>query len=152
MRLVSNIGKTNHRALLRKLIEGSEKSVLCSGWIKHAGLEHLLSSIELAIQRGAQITVYSNKRETEQKAIDALRSRPMVRHFIADDAHRYLHTKLFYFESAAKYTALIGSSNLTQGGLVSNEELSVCFEGDVGDEWHVQVSAYLRHLEVVLRE
>jgi HKD family nuclease len=152
MQLVQNNGKHNHRAELRKLIAESETSVLCSGWIKHAGLKRLLSSIDLALRNKASITIYSNMKDTEKKAIEELQVRPEVKHFIANDAHRYLHSKIYYFEKGGQYTTLIGSGNITRGGLALNEELSVCLTGTIGDPHHAQIKAYLANLEVVLKE
>ncbi|MEJ1162341.1 restriction endonuclease PLD domain-containing protein [Variovorax sp. CCNWLW186] len=151
MQLVHNNGKHNHRKLLQELIQDSETSVLCSGWINLAGLKRLMGSIDLAIRNKASITVFSNRKHTEAGAVEALRMRPEVRHFIANEDHRYLHSKIYYFEKGGQYTALIGSGNITRGGLVSNEELSIRLTGTIGDARQEQISAYLTNLQVVLK-
>ncbi|WP_162575479.1 restriction endonuclease PLD domain-containing protein [Variovorax sp. PBL-H6] len=111
-----------------------------------------MDSIDLAIRNKAKVTVYSNKKHTEAGAVAALRTRPEVRHFIANHYHRYLHSKIYFFEKDDRYTALIGSGNITLGGLVSSEELSVRLTGAIGDPHHAQIAAYLKNLEVVLKE
>jgi HKD family nuclease len=65
---------------------------------------------------------------------------------IADNTRRYLHTKLYYFENGDSYTAMIGSANLTKGGLGCNEELSLVLNGSHGDAGHAQITQYLAEL------
>lgn len=151
MRTQRNVGKDNHKKLFASLISESERSVLCSGWLKYAGLKLLLPSIDSAISQGAQIVVYSNDQHTELEAAAALASRPALQHVIASGAHRYLHTKLFYFQKGENYTAVIGSANLTEGGLVKNEELSIVVTGTKSDSTHKQFEDYLLALPTALR-
>lgn len=57
-----------------------------------------------------------------------------------------LHTKLYYFESDTRYAAIVGSANITEGGLVHNDELSTVHHGTVGDVQHKMFNDYLEHL------
>lgn len=61
----------------------------------------------------------------------------------------YLHSKLYYFETGETYTALIGSANITKGGLATNHELSVRFAGSIGDEKHRQLTSYIAALQEI---
>jgi HKD family nuclease len=146
MLIHQNTKKKNHRKLLADLIEKSDRSVLCSGWLNLAGLVHLLPSIDHAIGKGATVVIYSNKRHTDMDAAEELGKRALVRHYIADDKSRYLHTKLFYFESGEKYTAIVGSANITEGGLIKNEELSIEINGMIGDASQEKIQGYLESL------
>lgn len=150
MRIQRNVGKDNHRKLFASLISESERSVLCSGWLKYSGLKLLLPSIDDAINKGARIVVYSNDQHTEPEAADALALRPALQHVIASGAHRYLHTKLFYFLKGENYTAVIGSANLTEGGLVKNEELSIIISGKKSDLTQEQLEDYVLELSTSL--
>jgi len=72
---------------------------------------------------------------------------PKVEHIVVNDSkQKYLHTKMFYFESGAKFTAIIGSANLTIGGLVQNEELSTEITGIIGSIEHSSIFKYLKRL------
>lgn len=139
MHLQLNANKNNHRKILAELIKRSEVSVLCSGWLKHAGLEHLLPAIDHALKNKSQITVYSNKKHTDSEAIESLKSRELALHMVVDDSAKYLHSKIYYFERAGEYKAIIGSANITNGGLISNEELSVNLAGTIGDSQNNQI-------------
>jgi HKD family nuclease len=144
MTLVQNNQEQNHLTLLSELIAQSEATVLCSGWVKVDGLKLLLEAIDVAIQRGAQITLHSDQENTKSGVREALELRPGVRHCIA--TKRPLHAKLYYFERAGRYTALVGSGNITEGGLRKNEELSVQLTGEIGDQQQIQIAAYLARL------
>jgi hypothetical protein len=117
MLLQTNSGKRKHVHLLSELIKKSEVSILCSGWIKLPGLKDLLPSIDAALANGAAITVYSNLTETLEGVAPALASRTGLTHRMVAPPSRALHTKIYYFESGDKYTAVIGSANITKGGL-----------------------------------
>lgn len=121
MELLSNQGRRNHRKRLVDLISKSNEMILCSGWLNLSGLNKILPALRAAKQDNhASITIYSNKKHTNQECIDSLSE---FNHIVVDDSIKYLHTKLYYFQSDSKYTALIGSANLTLGGLV-NKNLS----------------------------
>lgn len=141
-----NCGKNNHKKLLLDLLQRSEVSILCSGWLKHDGLVELLPSIDYGLSNQAAITVYSNAEHTDEKAIATIACRPEIKHFLVSKQSRYLHTKLYYFQRGDEYTAIIGSANITYGGLVRNEELSVRMEGGIDDIQHRQILEYLNGL------
>jgi len=146
MLLQTNSGKRKHLHLLSELIKESELSILCSGWIKLPGLEDLLPSIDSALADGALITVYSNQKETLEGVAPALASRAGLTHRMVGPSSRALHSKLYYFESGDQYTAVIGSANITKGGLSTNEELSVTIRGTRGDPLFLDVQQYLATL------
>lgn len=146
MLLQTNSGKRKHVHLLSELIRNSEVSVLCSGWIKLPGLEDLLPSIDAALANRATITVYSNLTETLEGVAPALASRTGLTHRMVDRRSRALHTKIYYFESGDAYTAVIGSANITKGGLSANEELSVKIRGTHGDSLFLELQQYLTTL------
>jgi HKD family nuclease len=144
MELLSNQGKRNHRKRIVDLISKSDEIILCSGWLSHPGLKKILPALITAKQDNhASITIYSNKKHTNQECIDSLGE---FKHIVVDDSIKYLHTKLYYFKSDSTYTALIGSVNLTLGGLINNDELSVEITGSIGDQNHSIISPILEHL------
>ncbi|MFM0173272.1 phospholipase D-like domain-containing protein [Paraburkholderia sediminicola] len=128
------------------MMANADTIVMCSGWLKLGGIEALRSQIVTAVARGAKITFYSNRTpETERDAIDALADLG-VEHIVVESRF-YLHAKIYYFEAGDRFSALLGSANITEGGLRLNEELSVMIEGSVGDLQHAEIAAYLAHLD-----
>lgn len=144
MHLQTNTGTYKHKHLLAELIKKSDLSILCSGWIKLPGLQVLLPAIDSALARGAKILVYSNLEQTLDGVTEALASRSALKHQIVDGSKRALHTKIYYFETGEEYTAVIGSANITKGGLAGNEELSIQLVGIKGDQLYHQLQQYLQ--------
>ena len=147
MLLQLNANKDNHRKILAELIKRSETSVLCSGWLKHAELKHLLPAMDHALKINAksQFTQIRNilkrsNRISKIKRVNCPHSSWRQR--------QYPHSKIYHFESAGKYKAIIGSANITNGGLISNEELSVNLAGTIGDSQNNQIK-YLARLKTV---
>lgn len=149
MQLVRNQGRRNHRAAIASLIKSSKRIVLCSGWIKVEGIRALLPAIDIALLGGATITIYSSEKETLPDAIAAIPDRPGLEHLIVPHGSVYLHSKLYYFERGTNYTVLVGSANITYGGLVKNNELSVRFTGSVGDKKHGELTSYMDELRQI---
>src|SRR5690606_36871093 len=78
---------------------------------------------------------------TSYYALKRLLWRPNVRvDFVASG----LHSKLYILESSERRIAVIGSSNLTSGGLHENIETNVIFEGKQGDE--LEVASHFAHI------
>ena len=146
MKLITNISDNNHRHRLVELISTADKIVLCSGWINPKGLETILTPLKSALKRGADIRIYTNKKHTPQKCINTL-SRAGIDHKVVDNEVKYLHSKIFYFTEGQSYTALIGSANLTYGGLVDNEELSVETTGLIPSVEHQRLYEHIKFLE-----
>lgn len=143
--LFNDKNEKNHLIKIKNLISEADKIMLCSGWIKIDGLDLISKDLGLAAQRGAEITVISNSKHTKAKSI-ALLKKLDVKHICVDHTHTYFHTKLYYFQSKSKYQAIIGSANLTEGALLSNEELSILIYGDLGDAQHKMLTPYLERL------
>ena len=51
------------------------------------------------------------------------------------------------FEAADRYSAVVGSANITEAALTSNEELSYVVGGIKGDAQHQTLAAYLARLD-----
>lgn len=150
LRLITNVKKDSqsHLCELKNLLSCSEQIVICSGWMKTCGLTPLLKHLRGAIGRGSGISVYTNWEHTDQACVQDLASLDGLRH-VNVQRPIYLHTKLYYGRSGDSYTAILGSANVTSGGLWKNEELSCCVRGDVTDESHVQLALYLQRLALL---
>lgn len=150
MRLITNVKKNtaSHLFELRSLLSTYDQIVICSGWMKACGLSPLLSDIDRAVSRGAEISVYTNHEHTEPSCIDSLAGRPGLKHFNVPRPI-YLHTKLYYGQKGDTYSAILGSANVTAGGLWKNEELSYQVQGVIGDDAHGQLGLYLQRLSTL---
>ncbi|WP_093166814.1 restriction endonuclease PLD domain-containing protein [Variovorax sp. YR216] len=149
MELITNFQRPTNATVLADLIASSKRSTLCSGWIKRKGAALLVPSITKAIRNGASITIYTEQRTTPESELVDLRAIPGVGIFVACTKVA-LHTKLYYFESESNFSAVIGSANITLGGLQSNDELCVHLNGSLADPLGQQLRAYLAHLSAAV--
>jgi HKD family nuclease len=147
MKLISNISKNNHGHRLVELIKASDSILLCSGWVDSKGLEIITPALKSALTRGVDIKVFTNKKHTSDLCIQALSSIQGVKHIVIDNDVKYLHSKIFYFAKGQSYTLLIGSANLTYGGLVRNEELSIETSGLIDSFEHEKVYEHIKYLD-----
>jgi HKD family nuclease len=144
--LAKNSKNENHLALLSSLIANSEKVILCSGWIKPEGLQAIKLVVESAVRNGAHILIISNKFHTKGRSAEIIAEWPNVEHLMATKKHGKIHSKIYYFQSGNKFDAIIGSANITKGGLLGSDELSVHIQGKIGDKIQIEIKKYLEEL------
>lgn len=153
MRLISNQdASSNHLRQILTIVANAQRVVLVSGWIKHEGIDLLMSSLKAALERGASVTLFTNAEHTQEDSLTKLKSLNGLKHVIVPKSLIYLHTKLYYVEDNEGFKALIGSANITKDALRKNEELSVYLEGTWGCDEHQQLQAYLSHLDDLERK
>jgi HKD family nuclease len=140
MQFISNLKKTNHKSVILELLEWAEKCILCTSFLDGEGVKHLSKSISYGIKnRDLKITVYSNgeKDYTKSSGITALSELIKIglNHKVTSGKRR-LHSKIYYFENANQFIAVIGSANITHNGLVKNIEFSTKVLGIIGSPEH----------------
>lgn len=149
MKLISNITKTNHLSIIKDLIEASSKIIISSGWMKKDGLLELMPSFNKAIKNnGALITIFSNRpNHTQKSVINILNMHSEIKHVVVPKDNKTLHTKMYYFEKDDTFTVIVGSANITSGGLTGSEELSILIEDRKGSKFHKEIYQYINNLE-----
>ncbi|WP_050550222.1 phospholipase D family protein [Pseudomonas sp. GM21] len=149
MKIVTNVRKSkSHLTVLRNIFGLYDDIVICSGWMKMCGLAEILPMIDGAISRGAKVAIYTNTLHAEVGCVAALQARPGLTHLNVETP--YLHTKLFYGRKGDSFIAMVGSANITAGGLWKNEELSVVLFGKTSDAIHSQYAAYIKKLSLLM--
>jgi HKD family nuclease len=145
MEFISNRGERKHVAVLSHLVNEAQEVILCSGWIDLGGLTLLKPSLASALHRGAAITVFTDARRTPSRCRSLLEKMQRLIHIEVSEKKR-LHTKLYYFGYETTYSVIIGSANLTMGGLDLNEEFSTLMHGSIGDTVYHQITDYFQQL------
>lgn len=143
---IVNTEDQNHKSVLCDLITISDESILCSGWLKNNSVIHLLDALVKASNNNASVTIISNFKDTHKGASREISKLQRVRHITTKPENRMLHSKVYYFRTGNQYTAIVGSANLTEGGLISNDEFSIKLQGTLGDQHHKQIKGYLDRL------
>ncbi len=134
--IANNIGerslgtKLNEYLLTRDPAYSSFRAAIA--YVKQSGMQHVINSIGAFLRNGCSIELiigidqYGTSIEGLTPLLALSREYPSLRLFINHDENPYVtfHPKIYCFENNDVLIALIGSPNLTEGGMYSNDE---CF-------------------------
>jgi HKD family nuclease len=143
--IVLNEPPDNHLSVLKSLLRSAERFQCMTAFAKQAGLKLIHKELKERLGAGlsARFVVGLNFYQTdplvleellkfsERYALELLVSRPpWANHALEevdtpDSTIWNFHTKVFAFESAWGSSVLIGSANMTRGGLLDNHEASI---------------------------
>lgn len=119
---------------------------MATAWAKRSGLSRIATSIRGLRERGgiaeAVIGVDEGGASLEGLQLAAELFSPV--HVFHDPGPRTFHPKLYIVESATEATAIVGSGNLTKGGLFTNYEAAVALDLDLASEDDAQTLSQLR--------
>lgn len=129
-------------SVLSSTIEQSKDIRFAVAFVSQKGLSEIESSIKKALQAGAYIEflVGLDPGATEPKAIETLyqlsQGSPNVALYCyaSVEASAIYHPKMYLMRSESTVAAIIGSSNLTEGGLKKNIEVNIVLQASIRDE------------------
>jgi len=147
--------------VLRSAFEDIAELKLAVAFLKLSGLALIKSDLKKILQNKAQVEflVGLDFRTTDPESLLELKSLqelyPNLRFFCFSEPNRsplgVFHPKLYLMKNkAGRFTSIVGSSNLTKGGLCDNVELNVVFEGTGTESEVLQVINF--YLRMRLRE
>ena len=127
---------------LASAIEASEEIKIAVAFVSRAGLGLLEDSISNALSKGAtaEFLIGMDMHATEPKALHQLYEMTIqlssVKLYCSASLRRgaIYHPKMYLLKQGSASTIVIGSSNLTRGGLKSNVEVNVALSGSETDE------------------
>lgn len=152
--ILSNTIQSNHRNYLLQCFIDAEEVWIATAFLKNSGLDLLLPAIKKHIDANKAIKIITGQNFglTEPKALkrlqDIFKTKVNAALYLdkAEDKQKIFHPKLFLFRKTDKAIIISGSSNITSGGLISNEEFSVCVETTVsGPQWKMAIE-YFEHI------
>ncbi|MGL5820740.1 MAG: DEAD/DEAH box helicase [Sarcina sp.] len=127
--LILNNGENNLLKELKEAFNDCKKFYFSVAFITQGGLQLLLDDIDIAINKGikGKIITSTYLNFTQPKALERIKEFKNIelKIFITDEKKRGFHTKVYIFEYESNYKIFIGSSNLTDKALKSNEEWNV---------------------------
>lgn len=131
MILVSNYKSKNHLETINKIFESSEEIFIAVAFLKSSGLKLLISTIKKSLEDNTLVEIFvgTDFFQTEPSALKQLltlkEKYSTCKVMIANQAQATFHPKIYMARRGESYRSLIGSANLTKGGVNSNEELSL---------------------------
>ncbi|WP_431471856.1 hypothetical protein I5168_11495 [Nonlabens sp. SCSIO 43208] len=153
-KLVHNIGASNHLHVIKDLIKSSDELWLATAFLKMSGLNLLLPLIKKHVKASKPILIIAGQNFglTDPEALKTLfqlfKNQINAHLFIdkAADKSKVFHPKLFLFRTKDTGFIVSGSANITAGGLISNQEVSIHIQTDTSSkEWENAIT-YFNHI------
>ncbi len=125
--LVWNQTGENHLLCIQRLFEGATHFDCTVAFLKHSGLRLIFSHLKDFLRSGgtARFIVGLDFCLTDPNALGALLELPVELFAVDGGGARAFHPKVYHFVYPDRTETLIGSANLTGGGLQSNYECSL---------------------------
>ena len=126
--LVEN-SKKEHKKYISKIISSADELYILVAFLKNSGLNLVHSDLEECLRKNSSVTIVVglDLYITDPDALLRLHSlckEGNGRLFVYKSKAGVFHPKI-YASKGEKYKVIVGSSNLTSGGLVSNTEASL---------------------------
>lgn len=149
MTLLPNDVGVNLRFALRELFAASQDVFISVAFLKSTGLDQVLNDLKQALARGCNLSVIAGLDFylTDPQALNALFAlQKEFPHFqlrlVRADKASTFHPKFYRFRLPDTVTVIVGSANLTGGGLERNIEASVRFSVHSSSETSAAISAF----------
>ncbi|MBI3732068.1 MAG: hypothetical protein HY259_01230 [Chloroflexi bacterium] len=142
VQFADNVG-TKLIVALNPLLSNAREVRIAVAFVKYSGLRLIEPALDRCLQSGGQIEfiVGLDFRTTDAKSLRALRTRsiatPQCRLYCYSDPsdnENVYHPKLYLLSAEKSLSGIIGSSNLTQGGLKDNVEVNAILEYEEEEE------------------
>lgn len=152
LKLLLNTDHGGHGAAIERAISGAIEMQCMVAFMKYSGLRSIEKLLKRSLESGltARFAVGLNFAITEPNALRAL-LRLARRHdlqlYLCDDEYTF-HPKIYAFEKRRGATVLIGSANLTAGGLSRNYEASA----EIRDSTGKLYQSVKRHFDALIDE
>lgn len=116
------------RPILQANIAWADKITICVAFFRNSGLQEILKDLKKKEKGNVQIIAGVGFYQTEPIALMAAFKNDFKLFLQKEDSKKTFHPKVYLFQKGRKYRAIIGSSNMTKGGLVDNVEMSFAFD------------------------
>ena len=122
MKIVSNEETQTHLKEITKLLDNADEVIFCVAFLKNSGLQFLTEKLKTQV-KSCTFYIGTDFYLTEPIALRKLFQDGHTVYITKKERTTY-HPKIFYFKKDNEINVLIGSTNLTSGGLETNIEAS----------------------------
>lgn len=143
-----NAGKDTHKALLHESFAGLQHLDCLVAFATVSGFKLLLSSLKTALDGGAtaRFAVGLSLEHTQPDVLRRLFGMKRVKLYLGG-GDAVFHPKIYAFgRNLGRSRVIVGSSNLTAGGLMENHEASAI----IGDPDRVQINAVAAYFDELI--
>lgn len=119
-------------------------------FVNNGGVNALLSEFKILEESGIKGKIIASQYQnfTDPKALKKLKSFKNIEIKVITEDQTNMHSKCYIFRKGENYNVIIGSSNLTNSALCSNEEWNIKFSStDSGDLINSIVNEFIKDFE-----
>lgn len=154
MKFLSNQKSENHQTVIVDNLQLSSEAYIAIAFLKVSGLNKLITPIKSLLKSGGQITIIAgqNFALTEPEALHTLRKSfqnyPTSKIYLAkaNSSNRIFHPKLYLFKRKNDCFIISGSANITEGGLINNNEVSLISDCNESESFWTDAKNYFNSL------
>lgn len=140
----------SHKNAVKEVISGATDVYFIVAFVKYSGLSNIIYDLEKVLEGKGVVNVitgldlYLTDPDALYDLYELKQKYSQMNFYLYESNNSTFHPKIYSSKSPEMYSVLVGSANLTNGGLISNEEASISIKGD--EEKFEQVESYYHHL------
>lgn len=152
MKLLNNLNEEqSHVNELCKCLKTSQKAYISVAFLKMSGLSLIMDALKTFLSNKGELHIIAGQNFglTEPEALTCLfnlledYSASKLYLYKAESADSIFHPKMYLFESKKAGKIILGSANMTKGGISSNNEVSISLECKLDSEiWEQSISTF----------
>lgn len=145
MRIISNYTLQTHLTIIDELLENADEVIMCVAFLKNSGLNSIIEKLKKK-EKKCQFYIGTDFYLTEPSALRRLFQNGHIVYITKKERITY-HPKIFYFKKDNSINILIGSTNLTSGGLETNIEASFAIETTTKSKIDIEFNDFLTSIK-----
>lgn len=152
MKLLNNLNEEqSHMNELCECLKTAQKAYISVAFLKMSGLNLIMDTLKMFLSNKGELHIIAGQNFglTEPEALscifDLLKnySKSKLYLYKVESADCIFHPKMYLFESKNGGKIILGSANMTKGGISTNNEVSICLDCKLDSEiWEQSVSTF----------
>ncbi len=150
---IHNSGSAPHIKIVTEMMKGAKQVFICMAYLKMSGLVLIQRAVDKALKSGSQLTVIvgTDQYITEPEALKSLFSKVKNRKgcmafLVPQGSGSTFHPKVYFVKKGSVAEALVGSANITGGGLKTNVEASIYAKMDTSSRFCKELQSFIEEL------
>ncbi|WP_423363499.1 DUF3427 domain-containing protein [Mycoplasma sp. P36-A1] len=133
-------------SFLKEQLATCEEFIFCSAFLTDGGFQTILSELDLTKEKNIKgsIIIGNKSNFSQPKALKRFLSYDNIK--LKLNMSNKLHSKLYMFKKDDFWTCCVGSSNLTDSALSSNEELNFIFKTKENGEIYIKLNEIFQRI------
>jgi len=152
MKILNNLNDAHsHINELCDCLKTFKKAYISVAFLKMSGLSLIIDTLKIFLSNNGELNIIAGQNFglTDPEALTSLLNllkkyqRSKLYLYKAELADSIFHPKMYLFETDKKCKIILGSANMTKGGISSNNEISISFECKLNsDIWKQSISTF----------